>query len=346
MDNWYNKFKSNEIVLSDRKPDVSSIPEDAPAGAFSRIQKRKWKLWLVVNDLYNPTSVKNIFVRSGYKNDWIEYTPTFVPINDDWKLLGNSGTNPSTNFLGTTDNQRLVFRTNNTEKATILGNGSVGVGISTPTRLLEVQNTGGTFSQVALFKSLNGGGGYAVRGETVNGGAATGVYGELGVWDGTRWSGVRGNSGTSNAPAVIGFQTVSGGLSAYFNERVGIGTATPTSTFHVNGSYATNPTVINSTYTVLGTDNTLICNNATTNITITLPNPTTCIGREITISRYAGSTGSIRVQDARGATSSIQGLNGALGVTTTITGLGNNENWNVRFKAVTVGAVTSWLRIG
>ncbi|MCB9217539.1 MAG: hypothetical protein H6616_16835 [Ignavibacteria bacterium] len=36
-----------------------------------------------------------------------------------WLLLGNSGTNPTTNFLGTTDNQALVFRTNNIERARV-----------------------------------------------------------------------------------------------------------------------------------------------------------------------------------------------------------------------------------
>lgn len=250
MDTWYNKFKSNEIVLSDRKPDVGSIPEDAPAGAFSRIQKRQWKLWLVVDNLYNPTSVKHIFVRSGAKNDWVEYIPPTPISTDDWKLLGNTGTNPSINFLGTTDAQRLVFRTNNTEKATILTNGSVG-----------------------------------------------------------------------------------------------IGTTTPTSSVHTNGSIASNATVITATYTATATDNTIICNNAATNITITLPDPTTCLGREYNISRYAGSTGTIKVTDARGAAASVQALGGTLGVTTTLSGLGANENWNGRYKAVTVGLVTSWLRI-
>jgi hypothetical protein len=32
-----------------------------------------------------------------------------------WDLTGNSGTNPATDFLGTTDNQPLVIRTNGAE---------------------------------------------------------------------------------------------------------------------------------------------------------------------------------------------------------------------------------------
>jgi hypothetical protein len=62
-----------------------------------------------------------------------------------WSLGGNSGTNPSTNFLGTTDNQRLVFRTNNTEKMTILGDGSLGLGTTSPSNRLDIQST--TFGQ-------------------------------------------------------------------------------------------------------------------------------------------------------------------------------------------------------
>ena len=32
----------------------------------------------------------------------------------DWSILGNTGTVPATNFIGTTDNVELRFRTNNT----------------------------------------------------------------------------------------------------------------------------------------------------------------------------------------------------------------------------------------
>lgn len=37
----------------------------------------------------------------------------------DWHLLGNAGTNPATNFIGTTDNQPLNFRVNNIKSGTI-----------------------------------------------------------------------------------------------------------------------------------------------------------------------------------------------------------------------------------
>lgn len=60
---------------------------------------------------------------------------------NSWKLTGNAGTNPATNFIGTTDNQRLVFRTNNTERMTILSNANIGMGTTTPTNRLHINAT-------------------------------------------------------------------------------------------------------------------------------------------------------------------------------------------------------------
>lgn len=44
--------------------------------------------------------------------------------SNDWALLGNAGTDPATNFVGTTDAQNLTFRTGNTEKFRMTTTGS------------------------------------------------------------------------------------------------------------------------------------------------------------------------------------------------------------------------------
>jgi hypothetical protein len=46
-------------------------------------------------------------------SQWIPATVSSGGGTDGWSLTGNSGTNPSVNFLGTTDNQPLKFRVNN-----------------------------------------------------------------------------------------------------------------------------------------------------------------------------------------------------------------------------------------
>jgi hypothetical protein len=54
---------------------------------------------------------------SGNTNDVLRGDGSFGALNINgavgWLLSGNSGTNPATNFLGTTDNQPLVFKVNN-----------------------------------------------------------------------------------------------------------------------------------------------------------------------------------------------------------------------------------------
>jgi len=55
-----------------------------------------------------------------------------------WLVDGNSGTNPSANFLGTLDNVDLVLRTDDTERMRVMAGGNVGIGINNPAFLLDV----------------------------------------------------------------------------------------------------------------------------------------------------------------------------------------------------------------
>lgn len=59
-----------------------------------------------------------------------------------WALLGNAGTNPATNFIGTTDNVNLIFRTNNIERMRLVSaTGYLGINTTTPTARLEAVAT-------------------------------------------------------------------------------------------------------------------------------------------------------------------------------------------------------------
>ncbi len=56
----------------------------------------------------------------------------FSELSGTWNLTGNAGTDPSTDFLGTSDAQPLIFKTNNTEAMRIDTDGDLGVGTNTP----------------------------------------------------------------------------------------------------------------------------------------------------------------------------------------------------------------------
>src|SRR5258705_11688316 len=68
-----------------------------------------------------------------------------------WNLTGNSGTNPSTNFIGTTDGKALVFRTSNLERLRVGKEGKVGIGLTNPQQGLDVNGNINIGSSFALF---------------------------------------------------------------------------------------------------------------------------------------------------------------------------------------------------
>ena len=57
----------------------------------------------------------------------------------NWSLDGNGGTDPARNFLGTTDGQPLIIRTNNAEQIRVGINGRTGVGSTNPEVKLHVR---------------------------------------------------------------------------------------------------------------------------------------------------------------------------------------------------------------
>jgi hypothetical protein len=75
-------------------------------------------------------------------------------VSPNWVLAGNTGTNPPTDFLGTTDAEPLVIKTNGSEHVRIDTNGNVGIGTSSPFTTLDIVS-GGSFNtpQVNITQS-------------------------------------------------------------------------------------------------------------------------------------------------------------------------------------------------
>lgn len=91
---------------------------------------------------------------------------TLNATGSSWSLTGNSGTNPSTNFLGTTDYNRLVFKTNNIERATFLPTGYFGLGITNPSATFH--NNGTTVFSVRTISNRTLSGDIGSAGSTVD----------------------------------------------------------------------------------------------------------------------------------------------------------------------------------
>ncbi len=69
---------------------------------------------------------------------WLASWVSLSAVSGVWSLMGNSGTIAGTNFIGTTDLQDLVFKTNNIETMRLLNTGNLGIGTAAPWARLEV----------------------------------------------------------------------------------------------------------------------------------------------------------------------------------------------------------------
>ncbi|MCX8050376.1 MAG: hypothetical protein N3B17_00580, partial [Chlorobi bacterium] len=63
---------------------------------------------------------------------WAQFITYGDASGGDWALVGNSGIDPSRNFLGTTDAVPLIFKTDARERMRITERGWVGIGTSSP----------------------------------------------------------------------------------------------------------------------------------------------------------------------------------------------------------------------
>jgi hypothetical protein len=143
---------------------------------------------------------------------------SFTTPQKAWLLTGNAGTNPTNNFLGTTDNQDLVFRTNNSEKVRVLSNGNVGIGTSTPTlALLDVfPGAGGIGGSASSTAIKFGSRGFLISPATI---IADNAY-----WNGTAFANATNDFSTylNLAGGAFRFNASPPGANPLFTERMSV----------------------------------------------------------------------------------------------------------------------------
>ena len=136
--------------------------------------------------------------------------------SNSWALLGNSGTNSNTNFIGTTDGNDFVTRTNNVERMRVTSSGSVGIGLTNPQQAFSVGN-GMNIDQNDLNNGLSTANALtfgSISGEAIASKRTTG---------GNKW-GIDFYTANSNRMSIT-----NGGF-------VGIGTTSPSNVLSVLGS--------------------------------------------------------------------------------------------------------------
>ena len=83
--------------------------------------------------VYNTSAAiagPGFYFNSGTSNapNWERFVSSSAAVGlDFWRTTGNAGTNPASSFLGTTDNQDLVFRVGNTERMRLRQDGTLNL---------------------------------------------------------------------------------------------------------------------------------------------------------------------------------------------------------------------------
>ena len=99
-----------------------------------------------VNDISTGSTLGTTVdvITTGYYyfngTKWVSLSASTGIVGNNWSLTGNTGTNSSSNFIGTIDAQPFNIRSNNTNILTVSPNLNVGIGTTAPTNKLHINN--------------------------------------------------------------------------------------------------------------------------------------------------------------------------------------------------------------
>jgi len=183
---------------------------------------------VVYNTATSGTSPNNVAPGLYYWNGsrWIAFAGS--PGGLDWSLTGNSGTTAGTNFLGTTDAQGLIFRTNNTEAMRVGTNQTIGVNSANqPWTQFFSYSDDNSIDALTGYSDIGGGTGVYARS---TGSGSTGMFANNDNQGG--WGAYGYNSNTTSGVGTVGQSNGTNGIGV-----VGLadGTSYSTLTSHSQG---------------------------------------------------------------------------------------------------------------
>lgn len=174
--NFLGTTDAVDLVLKTSATERMTIAAGGNVGIGATVPTNK----LHVTAASNPVKFEGLVATANPATDRVVVVgtdgvlKTSSPISTNyWGLTGNGGTSRSTNYIGTSDANDLVVRTNATERMTVTAAGNIGVGTTAPTTKLHVSSAGspavrivdGTQGDGRVFTSdANGNGSWQTKG--------------------------------------------------------------------------------------------------------------------------------------------------------------------------------------
>jgi len=118
----------------------------------------------------------NAITAGFYYWDGAQWVMLTTGESSDWTILGNSGTTPVTNFIGTIDAQDFVIRTNNTEKARVMSAGNLAIGTAAAIAKTHVFQAATATEDAIISQNLGTGSGLSVFQQNTGGATDQAIY--------------------------------------------------------------------------------------------------------------------------------------------------------------------------
>jgi hypothetical protein len=130
----HSHAQNSNVGIGTTSPDPSAILDLTATGKGLLIPR-------MTTSQYNPgisSPAQGLLVYDLTAHTFYYYNGTIWLPFLGWSLTGNTSINPTVNFLGTTDAEPLIMKTNGIEDLRLTPSGLIGVGITTPVAKFEV----------------------------------------------------------------------------------------------------------------------------------------------------------------------------------------------------------------
>lgn len=220
-DNWGTQTVQTDNTLTGNGTSATPLKLAQQSATNGQVLKWNGTAWLPAADANTDAQTLSIIGNSLSISGGNSVT---LPSSggSGWALTGNSGTSPSTNFIGTTDTSNLVFKVNNTKAGFISRSISGGLffGINAGSQNVASNNIG--FGGNALLQNTTGGGNTAFGVNSMR--TNTTGYSNLALGENSLYSNTSGNNNVSVGTDALFSNTTGATNTAVGNSACGLNT--------------------------------------------------------------------------------------------------------------------------